>query len=276
MIKISQIIATPDMPKVANRYLYMGEVEDNVAKVAAAGFDGVELKIGDPESFDEEGLARALEAHRLELACINSGRLMSQFGLTLLHPRKEVRTEALRKLQAMVKIAGRHRSSVNIGLFRGAALEGKPIAHTRDLFVDVLKEVCDVAGRLGVFINFEPTNRFEINFINTTDEGLDIVQRVNRPNLGLLLDLYHIYIEDADMAESIRKASGIVRHFHFADTDRLPPGVSHGEIDFASLIRLLKEVGYTGFLTVSGVPTENVGESVKKTSAFLRGLINET
>jgi sugar phosphate isomerase/epimerase len=199
---------------------------------------------------------------------------MSQFGLTLVHPDPRVEARAFEKLQSLVRIAGRLKCQINIGLFRGPALEGKPIARTRDRFVEVLKGACDVAARHDVFLSFEPTNRFEINFINTTDEGLDIVRRVNRPNLGLLLDLYHMYLEDPDIMDSIWKARHVVRHFHFSDSDRWPAGLGHGTFDFRVLVGLVKAIGYQGFLSEGLVPMENVDEAARTTAAFLRRMLS--
>ena len=141
--------------------------------------------------------------------------------------------------------------------------------------MEVLKSACDVAARYGVYLNFEPTNRFEINFINTTDEGLDIIRRVDKPNLGLLLDLYHIYLEDPDVMDSIWKARHVVRHFHFSDSDRWPAGLGHGAFDFRALVGLLKTIGYRGFLAEGLVPTDNVDEAARTTAAFLRRVIAE-
>jgi sugar phosphate isomerase/epimerase len=275
-IQTALLIATPDMPKVSYVHLFTGEIEDNVARAGRLGFDGVELLIGDPDSFASDRLAQALAAAQVKLACLNSGRLVSQFGLTLIHPERRIREEALRKFQGMVQVASRFGCAANIGLFRGAALEGKPIAYTRDLFVEILQHVCDYAALHQVRVNFEPTNRFEINFINTTSEGVDIVRRVGRGNLGLLLDLYHMYIEDPDMEEAIRSARDYVRHFHFSDSDRWPAGLGHGGFDFRALVRLLKEIGYSGFLSEGLVPTEDVDECARRTAAYLRRVIEET
>ena len=132
---------------------------------------------------------------------------------------------------------------------------------------------CDFASSFGVGLNFEPTNRFETNFIHTTEEGLEIVERVGKPNLGLLLDLYHMYLEDRDLKESFRKARGVVRHIHLSDSDRWPAGVGHGVIDFPSLINLLKEIGYAGYLSEGLVSTEDVDASARQSVAYLRKLL---
>ena len=273
MIRISLFIATPDMPDVAYVHLFKDEIEENVRKAAQFGFDAVELLIGDPASFDCERLEKALAASQIDLACINTGRMVSQFGLTLIHRDQNIRKRAFNKFQELVRICSRFGCALNIGLFRGGALEGRPIAYSKDLFVGIMKDACDYARPFGVTLNFEPTNRFEINFIHTTDEGLEIIRRVDRPNLGLLLDLNHMYIEDTSIEESILKARDYMRHFHFSDSDRWPAGVSHGVIDFRAIMALLKRINYSGHLSEGLVPMENVEECARKTAAYLKELI---
>lgn len=275
MIKTSLIIGTSDMPKSHLVNVFTGELEENISRTSLLGYDGVELIIGDPDSFDSNRLEKALTDNKMVLACINSYRMVSEFGLSLIHPEENKRLEAFEKLQSIIKIAGRFKCYFNIGLFRGKAIEGKPIAYSRDMFIEIMKEVCDFAEKYKVDINLEPTNRFEINFINSTDEGIEIIEKVNRPNFGLLLDLYHMYIEDRDMEKSIRKSKYYVKHIHFSDSDRWPPGVSNGVIDFVTIMKILKEINFNGFLSEVLVPTENVDEFAKKTAYFLKKLIDK-
>lgn len=274
MIKTSLFIATPDMPDVDYVHLYKEEIEKNVEKSAKAGFDAVELITPDPDTFEWDRLEKALKDYKMELACINSGRLYSQYGVTLIHTDKAIQEKALEKFKSIIHVAARFKCYANIGIFRGPAISGKPVTFTRDMFVDILKELCEYAAQYKVTINFEPTNRYEINFINTTDEGLDIINRVNMPNLGLLLDLYHMHLEDDDMISKIVYCRNIVKHFHFTDTDRWPAGNSHGEVNFPQLINILKLINYNGFLSQNLVRSEDADACAKTTATFLRNLIS--
>ncbi len=273
MMKTSLFIGTAGMPEIPCAHIYRESVGDNVKKAAACGFDGVELITCDPAQLDVGELEAALRTHGMKIACINTGRLQMEYGLTLIHAEAGMREKAFGKLADLIAIAARLGCDVNIGLFRGPALSFQPIRKTRDMFVGILKDACAVAKKAGVRINFEPTNRFETNYINTTAEGLDIIARVGADNLGLLLDLYHVYIEDPDMEESILGARRVLRHMHFSDSDRWPAGLGHGEFDFARLIALLKYIGYDGYLSEGLVPTDDVDASARKTAAFLRRLI---
>lgn len=274
MIKTSLFIATPDMPDVDYVHLYKEEIEENVRKSALAGFDAVELITPDPDTFEWDRLEKALKEYKMDLACINTGRLYSQYGVTLIHPDKSIQEKAIEKFKSIIRVSARFNCDANIGIFRGPAIAGKPVAYTRDMFVDILKSLCDYAAQYNVNINFEPTNRYEINFINTTNDGLDIINRVNKPNLGLLLDLYHMYLEDDDMLSKIVYCRNIVKHFHFTDTDRWPAGNSHGEVNFYQLINLLKLINYNGYLSQNLVRSEDADACAKTTATFLHELIN--
>ncbi len=254
-------------------HLYTGEIEENVRRSADAGFDGVELIIGDPDTTDGDRLENALKIYNMELACINTGRLNSQFGWTLIHTDKVIRDKAKEKFKSIIKLASRFRCYANIGIFRGPAISGMPISYTRDMFVETMQEICDYAAGFSVGVNFEPTNRFEINFINSTNDGLDIINRVNRPNLGLLLDLYHMYLEDDDMLSKIVYCRNLVKHFHFSDSDRWPAGVSHGVIDFPVLIQTLKTIDFKGFLSEGLVRNDSADQYASQTAKYLKKLI---
>jgi sugar phosphate isomerase/epimerase len=274
MIKTSLFIATPDMPDVDYVHLYKEEIEENVRKSALAGFDAVELITPDPDTFEWDRLEKALKEYKMDLACINSGRLYSQYGVTLIHPDKAIQEKALEKFKSIIRVSSRFNCDANIGIFRGPAISGKPLSYTRDMFVDILRNLCEYAAQYNVNINFEPTNRYEINFINTTNDGLDIINRVNKPNLGLLLDLYHMYLEDGDMLSKIVYCRNIVKHFHFTDSDRWPAGNSHGVVNFPQLVNLLKLINYNGYLSQNLVRSEDADACAKTTATFLRELIN--
>lgn len=272
-MKTSLFIGTSDMKQITYAHIYRDDVRDNVRKAAECGFDGVELLICDPQKFDVPYFQAALAEFGCTIACINTGRMYSEYGLSLIHEDAAVRERSFARLVEIIGVGAKLGCDVNIGLFRGAALPFQPISRSRDLFVGVLRDACAEGKKAGVRLNFEPTNRFEINFINTTREGLDIIDRVGADNLGLLIDLFHVFIEDPDMDASILSARHVIRHMHFSDSDRWPAGLGHGEFNFARLIALLKYIGYDGYLSEGLVPTDDVDASAKRTAAFLKNLI---
>ena len=103
------------------------------------------------------------------------------------------------------------------------------------------------ADRQGVRMGIEPINRFETYFINRGDQALALADAVGAPHLGVVLDAFHINIEEADPLGAIRQAGPRLVDFHVADNNRKPPG--EGALDWARLIDTLREIGYDGYLS---------------------------
>lgn len=131
-----------------------------------------------------------------------------------------------------------------------------------------LKSLCRYAERQGKRICLEPLNRFETDFINTCDQALAMVRDVDSPALQLLLDTFHMNIEEKDQAKAIRKAGKHLGHFHACGCDRGTPGKDH--IDWSGIAKALKAIRYDGDVVI-----ESFGNDVKvvaKAAAIWRPL----
>ena len=276
MMKTSLFIATPEFPTDAQYvHLYRDSIDKNIKRAADQGFDAVEFLINDPAECNVALLEKSIADNHIDLACLNTGYIASGLKYTLISPDKKVMEKAMEKLKQCIDIAEKMHCFVGVGLFRGACIPDKPISYSRDMLVDALKEATAYAKPKGVDLSFEATNRFEINFINSTADGLDIVERVGADNLGMTLDLFHIYLEDRNMYESITMSKDHIRHMHFSDSDRWPAGFSHGEIDFPALIQLLHAIGYDGYLSEGLVHAENADECARVTANYLKELVRK-
>jgi sugar phosphate isomerase/epimerase len=115
---------------------------------------------------------------------------------------------------------------------------------------DGLKEVYELASKLGVRMAIEPLNRFETYFINRADQALAMAEAVG-PGCGVCLDAFHMNIEERDFLGAIRRTGKRIFDFHVADNNRLAPG--DGALDWKGIVRALKESGYDGALTAEFV-----------------------
>ena len=113
--------------------------------------------------------------------------------------------------------------------------------------VDNIKECADHAKSKGVTIGLEPLNRFETNFLNRHDQALKLMEDVDRDNVGVTLDSFHINIEEADPMQAILNTGPHLVDFHVADNNRWPPG--DGSYDWKEVVDTLKKAGYDGYLT---------------------------
>jgi sugar phosphate isomerase/epimerase len=112
--------------------------------------------------------------------------------------------------------------------------------------------LCDMLGQLGlhaasegVTVYFEPLNRYEDHMVNTLAQGAAICRAVGLPSVRLMADLFHMSIEERDLAAALRGAGDLVAHVHLADSNRREPG--RGHTDFAASFAALKEIGFDGF-----------------------------
>jgi D-psicose/D-tagatose/L-ribulose 3-epimerase len=117
-----------------------------------------------------------------------------------------------------------------------------------------LKTLAKYAEKKGRKIALEPLNRFETDFINTCDQGLQMVRDVDSPALTLHLDTFHMNIEEKFQGKAIRKAGKLLGHFHACGSDRGTPGNDH--IDWKSIATALKAIGYKGDVVIESFTTD--------------------
>ena len=207
-------------------------------RVSALGLDGVEL-MGDLEQF------RANEASRI------LGDLgLKVFSLTpadvdLAHPDPAIRPGAIDYYLRLLDFAAEldHPLVACHGLVgRVRAISSQ--AAERVLFVEAVGRIAARAEQLGLRLVMEVLNRYEAHLLNTAEETLKFVSDVGAPNLGILLDAYHMNIEEADPATALRMAGGRLWLYHVADSNR--QGIGRGHTDFSAQLKALREMNYGG------------------------------
>ncbi len=124
----------------------------------------------------------------------------------------------------------------------------------RRVAAEGLREVADWAGEKGVALAIEPLNRFETDLVNTVEQGLDLCERVGRDNVGLLLDTFHMNIEEKSLPEAVRMAGEKVFHVHTCENDRGTPGTGH--VDWDGLFAALADIDYRGQVVIESFTPE--------------------
>lgn len=249
------------------------DLELNLRKVANLGFDGVELAVRDPNSLDTAVLRTALRETGLPVCAIGTGEAYGEEGLSFTSSEALVRRKAVERIRSQVDFSGEIGCPiVIIGLIRGRASSDEPgRERAKVLVVDALKECAQYAFDKGIAFALEPINRYETNLVNTVDEGLSLLKEVGRENMGLLVDTFHMNIEEPSMEESLRKAGNLILHVHIADSNRWAPGCGH--IDFPSILKVLEEAGYDGFLSAEILPKPNPDESARLAANYMSKLL---
>jgi sugar phosphate isomerase/epimerase len=270
-MKLACVVTTPDGAKGAFSLL-TGTFEEKLAKAQALGYEGVELMVRDAASLDAEAIKAALDRYGLQVPQIVTGEIYATDGLALVHPDPAVCETAMQRAQDVVKLASflDPRIVVNVGRLRGRIdwFPAEEAKATRLRIIEALRALTDYAASQGVRITLEPANRYEVDFVRSTQEALEVVAEVGRPALGLMLDVFHMNIEDASIEDSLRQAHEVLWHMHIADSNRLPPGQGH--LDFASIIATLREIGYEGFLSGEMSPLPDPDTAARMTIEYMR------
>lgn len=107
----------------------------------------------------------------------------------------------------------------------------------------------------GVRIGLEPLNRYETSLVNTVDQGLAVVAPLPTEGIGLMLDIYHMNIEETDLAAAVTRAGDRIAHVQVCGNDRGAPGNDH--LDWPAFLGALDRVGYDGSLCIESFTADN-------------------
>jgi len=231
---------------------FKGDFETNITKIAGWGYDGVELAIRDPRLVDVDTLEKILADQSLKVPAIGTGQAWGEERLSFTNPDAEVRKAAVARIKDHIQLAHRIHALVIIGLIRGVTPAGQTQSQSMRLLIECIQECLETATAKGVHLALEPLNRYETDLIRTVSEGLEFIHKVGSPNLGLLLDTFHMNIEEANIEDSIRTCGIHIFHFHVADSNRWYPGGGH--LDFGTIHQSLQSTGYQGWISGEFMP----------------------
>ncbi|HAF60710.1 MAG TPA: sugar phosphate isomerase/epimerase [Anaerolineaceae bacterium] len=133
------------------------------------------------------------------------------------------------------------------------------------LSIDSIIQVAKIAEENGVILCMEIVNRFEQFLLNTAEEGVAYCQAIDSPNVKLLLDTFHMNIEEDSISSAVLTAKDFLGHVHLGENHRMPPGCDHGHIPWSALMTSLKKIDYQGSLVMEPflVPGGQVGRDIK-------------
>lgn len=277
-----------------NAWVWIAPVTTNsfielVPNVAALGFDWIEVPIDGMDDLDYTVAGQAIAEHGLGCnVCVAIGP-----DRDLIHPDKAVRENGaayVRHCVDAVKTLG----GVNVGgpLYSavGRLWQQSPEERVRDLnlLVEQLRGLSAYAEDKGAVLCIEPLNRFETSFINLTSQVIEVVDRVDSPACKILLDTFHMNIEEKSPAAAIRLAGPRLGHLHACGNDRGAPGP--GNIRWEEIAQALHDIEYDGPLVIESFTNQietiaraaavwrpfetSQNELARKGLAFLRQLVD--
>ena len=249
---------------------FKGDFEANVAKIASWGYDGVELAVRDPKLVNAGRLERVVASNNLVVPAIGTGQAWGEEGLSFTSDDPAVRAAAIERITSHIPLAEQLDAIVILGLIRGMTPAGQTHERSMTYLVEAIQQCAAAAEGTGVRFALEPMNRYETDLIHTAADGLDLIDRVGKENFGLLLDTFHMNIEEPDIGDSISSCGDRIFHFHVADSNRWHPGAGH--LDFMSILDDLQATGYRGFVSGEFMPLPDADTAAMNAADYLRAL----
>jgi sugar phosphate isomerase/epimerase len=251
---------------------FRGDLSANLSRIASYGYDGVELAVRDASLVNSTEIRKLVSSAGLEVSAVGTGQAWGEDRLSLIDDDWSIRKKAVERLFGHIDLAADLDAVLIIGLVRGV-VRGPPSAAVHELLLDGLRTIAAKAAQSGVKIAIEPINRYETSLINTASEGLDILGQLGASNVGLLLDTFHMNIEEPSIEKSIRQCGGKVFHFHAADSNRWYPGAGH--LDFPPILRALAEADYDGYISGEFLPYPSPEEAAQRAIESLKAYMTE-
>lgn len=225
---------------------WQDDVVPLVREAATLGFDSVELSLLGGDKAARRRVRDEAGAAKLDLTCTTGLAPSTDVGSDDPEIRAAGRAALASAIRAAAELGAMHLSGVLYGAWGRSepARREERWGHA----VDALRSVAPLARDEGVVLGIEAINRYETDLVNTAAQAAAMADDVGEPNVGVLLDAYHMNIEEKNAADAVRAIGSHLVHLHVAGNDRGVPAA--GTLDWSALFAALRDVGYDGRVTL--------------------------
>ncbi|MFN8458762.1 MAG: sugar phosphate isomerase/epimerase family protein [Anaerolineae bacterium] len=237
--------------------------------IKESGFDWIELPVESVDDYDP------VEAGAIIRDCGLSAGVCAAMGpdRDLIHEDKAIQENGVAYLRQCLDIAKAVGATNLVGpLYSAVGRTWQSTADERardmDLLISHLRPLSDYAADCGVTLGVEPLNRFETSFINLAAQVVELVDRVDRPTCRIMLDTFHMNIEERSVGQAIRLAGQRMCQLHSCENDRGAPGSGH--VPWDEVAQALKDINYDGPIVIESF-TPKV-KSIARAAAIWRPL----
>jgi D-psicose/D-tagatose/L-ribulose 3-epimerase len=230
--------------------------EQLVPKIAQLGFQSVELPLENIDLLDPRRIRTLLGDHGLRpsvCGVFGPGRDLNNADAT-------IRRATLDYIERALDFAAVVGGPTLCGPLYAEVGKRRPLPDDQrrrewDLAVEGVRAACEIAASRNVRIAIEPINRFETDLVNTVADAVRLARAVSHPNAGVMIDSFHLTIEEADLEQAIRTAGDLLCHVQVSENHRGIPGT--GLTDWAAFRRGLEAVDYRGLVVIESFTPEN-------------------
>ena len=225
-------------------------------KISEMGFDVVEIAVEDPSLINIKEVKQLLKQHNLK------ADICGAFGPTrdFTHADESVHENCFSYIESCLDLCTEVDTRFFGGPMYSAVGKARMVSPEQrkvewDLAVKNLRKVCSMAETRGLQIALEPLNRFESDLINTVDDLLRLIKDINHPAAAIMLDGFHMNIEEPDVEEAIIKAGDLLVHMQVSENYRGTPGT--GQTRWDAYRSGLEKINYRGTVTIESFTPDN-------------------
>lgn len=219
-----------------------------VPEAAQHGLEVIEFPLLAPQSVDAPHSRKLFDKHGIAPTC---SLCLSQDTMAQLHPER-ASAFLITALDKAAEVGSRFLGGVTYSAL-GYRSGQPPTEGEYENIVKALKPAARHARKLGITLGLEPCNRYETHLLNTTAQALELIERLDEPNVTIHLDTYHMNIEEKGIGNAIKAAGPKTSYIHISESDRGVPGT--GTIDWNDCFAALKASGFSGDLVVESFVT---------------------
>ncbi len=249
-------------------FVFWDDLAGACRQAAELGYHAVEIFAPAPDAIPAAQLKPLLQQTGLAVAAVGTGAGWVKHRLSLTSPDESIRRRAIDFIGSMIDFGGTYGAPAIIGSMQGRHGDGVTPEQARDWLRSALDELGEAARRYQTPLIYEPLNRYETNLVNTQQTGVELLQSLQTDNVRLLADLFHMQIEEVDVAQAILAGGRLIGHVHFVDSNRRPVGCGH--MSYGAIVSALHEIGYTGYVSAEAFPWPDSRTAAEQTQRAYR------
>lgn len=227
-------------------------LDDVICRLADMGYDGIEIGCASPHAWPaylstqrRKDISKLLHAKHLQVSSMLPAPGGGP-GMNPASPLDEERKYTIEHYKEVVRLA-HDLECPTVMWIAGWVVNGSSQQQAKEYTLAGLKELAVYAKELGITLVVEPTPA-DSNLIETADDALELMKQAESSNVKVMFDTFHTLYRNEPATDYVYRMGSNLGHVHIADTDRLPPGM--GQCDFKGVIQALKQVHYSGYLTM--------------------------
>jgi len=255
-------------------FVYWDDLAAGFAAAARHGFDAVEIFPPSANAVSVGAARELMNQHSLKVAAVGTGAGWVKHKLRLTDPDPAVRAKAREFIYGIINLAGYLAAPTIIGSMQGRWEGAVSREQALTWLAEELKALSERAAAHQQVLLYEPLNRYETNLFNRNADAAAFLTKHGLGNVRLLCDLYHMNIEEQNLAESLRQTGALVGHVHFADSNRRAIGLGH--TDPAPIAAALRDISYAGYLSAEILPLPDAETAAAQTMASFRAVCEMT